>query len=70
MLTRSGESDRYLRQNVLKDNVDGVKLEESPFFEFRILLNATSNFDPMYKLGQGGFGPVYKVFLLFQISDS
>ncbi|XP_051125194.1 uncharacterized protein LOC127247411 [Andrographis paniculata] len=51
-------------ESVLKDNVDGVRLEEFPFFEFQILLNATSNFDPICKLGQGGFGPVYKGKLL------
>ncbi|XP_051125193.1 G-type lectin S-receptor-like serine/threonine-protein kinase At1g11300 [Andrographis paniculata] len=52
-----------LRQTILKDNVKGVQFEEFPLFEFQIILNATSNFDPIYKLGQGGFGPVYKGIL-------
>ncbi|KAL0305848.1 UNVERIFIED_CONTAM: G-type lectin S-receptor-like serine/threonine-protein kinase [Sesamum radiatum] len=37
-----------------------VKLEEVPFFKFEVLSKATGNFDSVFKLGQGGFGPVYK----------
>lgn len=32
-----------------------------PFFDLEIILEATSNFSDENKLGQGGFGPVYKV---------
>ena len=38
-----------------------VKLKELPLFEFKVLATATDNFSPRNKLGQGGFGPVYKV---------
>ncbi|XP_042066569.1 G-type lectin S-receptor-like serine/threonine-protein kinase At1g11300 isoform X1 [Salvia splendens] len=38
----------------------GVKLEDLPVFTFIMLSNATENFDCTNKLGQGGFGPVYK----------
>ncbi|KAJ0693184.1 putative protein kinase RLK-Pelle-DLSV family [Helianthus annuus] len=31
-----------------------------PFFEFKRILSATDNFSLANKLGQGGFGPVYK----------
>ncbi|KAF5764529.1 putative RNA-directed DNA polymerase, protein kinase RLK-Pelle-DLSV family [Helianthus annuus] len=31
-----------------------------PFFEFKRILSATENFSLANKLGQGGFGPVYK----------
>ncbi|KAI3698781.1 hypothetical protein L2E82_42604 [Cichorium intybus] len=34
-----------------------------PFIEFRTILSATDNFSPVNKLGQGGFGPVYKGML-------
>ncbi|ESQ52204.1 hypothetical protein EUTSA_v10017759mg, partial [Eutrema salsugineum] len=36
------------------------KLKELPLFEFQVLAAATDNFSLSNKLGQGGFGPVYK----------
>jgi hypothetical protein len=39
-----------------------VKLE--PVFKLQILETATNNFDISMKLGQGGFGAVYRVTLL------
>lgn len=33
---------------------------ELPLFDFKIIANATGNFSPKNKLGEGGFGPVYK----------
>ncbi|KAJ0458056.1 putative protein kinase RLK-Pelle-DLSV family [Helianthus annuus] len=33
---------------------------ELPLFEFNTIANATSNFSDELKLGEGGFGPVYK----------
>jgi hypothetical protein len=38
-----------------------VKLQELLLFDFEKLATATNNFDLSNKLGQGGFGPVYKV---------
>ncbi|TYI95942.1 hypothetical protein E1A91_D01G034400v1 [Gossypium mustelinum] len=38
----------------------GVKLQQLPLFNFEELATATNNFHPQKKLGQGGFGPVYK----------
>ncbi|KAK8312336.1 hypothetical protein V6Z12_D01G034900 [Gossypium hirsutum] len=38
----------------------GVKLQQLPLFNFQELATATNNFHPEKKLGQGGFGPVYK----------
>ncbi|GAB4826826.1 hypothetical protein Ancab_040009 [Ancistrocladus abbreviatus] len=37
-----------------------VKLDELPVFKLEKLVVATNNFDESNKLGQGGFGPVYK----------
>ena len=42
--------------NILRDNANQVKLEK--------LATATNNFHEANKLGQGGFGPVYKVMLV------
>lgn len=33
---------------------------EIPFFDLATILNATNNFSVENKLGEGGFGPVYK----------
>jgi hypothetical protein len=47
------------------DNVFGelsqAKLQELLLYNFEKLATATNNFHESNKLGQGGFGPVYKV---------
>jgi len=40
--------------------VNQYKLKELPLFEFQVLAVATNNFSITNKLGQGGFGAVYK----------
>ncbi|KAI3736241.1 hypothetical protein L6452_15779 [Arctium lappa] len=40
-----------------EDNIEGIRV---PFFEFESILAATDNFSDANKLGEGGFGPVYK----------
>ncbi|KAJ4895615.1 G-type lectin S-receptor-like serine/threonine-protein kinase [Raphanus sativus] len=40
-----------------------ANLKELPLFEFQVLATATDNFSLENKLGQGGFGPVYKGIL-------
>lgn len=45
------------------DNRHQVQLKELPLFEFRKLAIATNDFQDVNKLGQGGFGPVYKGIL-------
>ncbi|XP_059660344.1 G-type lectin S-receptor-like serine/threonine-protein kinase At1g11330 isoform X2 [Cornus florida] len=47
-------------ENMLGDNPNQIKLEDLPLFSFEELAIATDNFDVANKLGQGGFGPVYK----------
>lgn len=37
---------------------------ELPLFDFQTIANATNNFSLNNKLGEGGFGPVYKVILI------
>ncbi|CAK9327386.1 unnamed protein product [Citrullus colocynthis] len=43
---------------------DQSKFEELPLYDFEKLAIATNSFDLSQKLGQGGFGPVYKGRLL------
>ncbi|KAL3576107.1 hypothetical protein D5086_021390, partial [Populus alba] len=47
-------------ENVIQDNLNHVKLQELPLFSLQMLIAATDNFNTANKLGQGGFGPVYK----------
>ena len=36
---------------------------QTGYFTLRQIKSATSNFDPAHKIGEGGFGPVYKVIM-------
>ena len=38
---------------------------ELPLFSYESILAATNNFSIVNKLGEGGFGPVYKVRSIF-----
>ncbi|KAL8228847.1 hypothetical protein R6Q57_013747 [Mikania cordata] len=49
--------DSNLETIYIKDR----KALDIPFFEFKAIVSATHNFSLANKLGQGGFGPVYKV---------
>ena len=44
-----------------KGNNDGKNSHELHVFSFESIYVATSNFSTENKLGEGGFGPVYKV---------
>lgn len=50
-------SNEVSHANSLADNSN----IELTFFQLDTILKATDNFSPAKKLGQGGFGPVYKV---------
>ena len=47
-----------------KRNNDGQDSHELHIFSFETISAATRNFSTKNKLGEGGFGPVYKVFSL------
>ena len=44
-----------------KKDAGGQEDLELPFFDLSTIVNATNNFSVDNKLGEGGFGPVYKV---------
>jgi hypothetical protein len=44
------------------DQANGLEL---PLFNFNCVAIATNNFSEENKLGEGGFGPVYKVMNLY-----
>ncbi|XP_056171982.1 cysteine-rich receptor-like protein kinase 15 isoform X2 [Syzygium oleosum] len=48
---------RYTPGNTL------TEIQDHPYFDMRCILAATDNFSDTLKLGQGGFGPVYKGIL-------
>ncbi|XP_058197242.1 G-type lectin S-receptor-like serine/threonine-protein kinase At1g11330 isoform X2 [Rhododendron vialii] len=59
-LEKRSLSPEYSTETSFEDNMNQVKLEELPLFKFEKLAIATGNFDKNNKLGQGGFGLVYK----------
>jgi len=61
------DSERYVRDLIesgrfKEDNAQAIDI---PFFHLESILGATNNFANANKLGQGGFGPVYKVIKNF-----
>lgn len=52
---------------VLHRQITQAKLQDLPLFSFNELATATNSFHNSNKLGQGGFGPVYRVKSCFYI---
>lgn len=48
----------YSKHYKNKERIEHIDL---PTFNLSVLANATENFSTKNKLGEGGFGPVYKV---------
>ncbi|KAF3524093.1 hypothetical protein F2Q69_00050605 [Brassica cretica] len=44
----------------LEDDIDRISAQEQKVFTFQALVSATKDFNPTHKLGEGGFGPVFK----------
>jgi len=55
---------KFSGEDNLGDNVNQVKLQELPLFNLQELASATNNFHQSNRLGQGGFGPVYRVIIV------
>ena len=47
-----------------EDNVETRTQPNVPFFNFKTIMATTNNFALENKIGQRGFGSIYKVFLL------
>lgn len=66
--------DQTARSINFKDYPDQYDLDDNrenpvlPFFELNAIVAATDNFSSSKKLGQGGFGSVYKVISLPSIT--
>ena len=55
----------YFEDSPSRRDLDGTRRNSNlPLFDLRIIIAATDSFSITYKLGQGGFGPVYKVISL------
>jgi hypothetical protein len=57
------DSERYVRDLIESGRMkeDDAQAVDIPHFHLESILDATNNFASANKLGQGGFGPVYKV---------
>jgi len=60
LFDQGGSPENYTSDDVIGE-MSQVKLQELLKFDFEKLATATNNFHLSNKLGQGGFGPVYKV---------
>eukprot|EP00261_Vitis_vinifera_P017262 XP_010646862.1 PREDICTED: G-type lectin S-receptor-like serine/threonine-protein kinase At1g11300 [Vitis vinifera] len=60
LLSDRGDAYQIYDMNRLGDNANQFKLEELPLLALEKLETATNNFHEANKLGQGGFGPVYR----------
>ncbi|KAL0701406.1 hypothetical protein Bca4012_057528 [Brassica carinata] len=44
----------------IEDDIEKIAALEQKVFPFQVLVSATKDFNPTHKLGEGGFGPVFK----------
>lgn len=71
LFERGNLQTEFSDANLFRNDVSQVKLEERMLINFEKLVTATNNFHEANKLGQGGFGSVYRVmqipFMLYSI---
>ena len=60
-------SQFFLQDSTKLDHETGRKLDVQ-FFDLSTIIAATNSFSPSKTLGQGGFGPVYKVSFLHTLN--
>jgi hypothetical protein len=51
------------KESLVFNHLNDAKLHELPIFNLEELASATNDFHMDNKLGQGGFGPVYRVMV-------
>ena len=61
-LGRSRNGDRNPKGSIEEEKP--IESQDFPFIQLDIVHKATHYFSDENKLGEGGFGPVYKVFVL------
>lgn len=63
---------KYNASSKISINNNNEGESELPIYAFDVIAKATNNFSVYNKLGQGGFGPVYKVifFLSFHLQST
>uniref|UniRef100_A0A2P2KKY2 Protein kinase domain-containing protein n=1 Tax=Rhizophora mucronata TaxID=61149 RepID=A0A2P2KKY2_RHIMU len=44
-----------------EEDLEAIAAKEQKHFQYEVLSSATNDFHPSHKLGEGGFGPVYRV---------
>ena len=58
-------SEKMMDKGMIDQNIDGQNEDlELPFYSLATIAIATNNFSSNNKLGEGGFGLVYKVTLI------
>ncbi|XP_043806213.1 G-type lectin S-receptor-like serine/threonine-protein kinase RKS1 isoform X2 [Manihot esculenta] len=63
--------DAYHKVNLAANEVGGsINHPDIAFFDFNIIIDATNNFSSANKLGQGGFGLVYKEIAVKRLSKN
>ncbi|MFQ6671157.1 hypothetical protein Gotur_035773 [Gossypium turneri] len=61
-VTGGNNSGRYIVIDLRsRDDLEKIAQQEQKHFPFEILVAATKDFHPHQKLGEGGFGPVYRL---------
>ncbi|GJR72300.1 G-type lectin S-receptor-like serine/threonine-protein kinase [Tanacetum coccineum] len=63
MLNHFSLDDEIVSRDALQEEVFPHESLELPIYEFKEIITATDNFSYRNKLGEGGFGPVYKGIL-------
>ncbi|RDX71320.1 G-type lectin S-receptor-like serine/threonine-protein kinase, partial [Mucuna pruriens] len=56
----TGVTGMHVHNESRFEELKRIRIHDLPLFDFRKLADATNNFHSQNKLGQGGFGPVYK----------
>ena len=63
-------SEKMKNKGMIDQNIDGqIEDLELPFFSLAIIAITTNKFSSNNKLGEGGFGLVYKVTLIDQFAS-